>query len=210
MNAHRLRVRQLANRLFLASAIAAVLSTGAIARERTPQPLAPQLKMPAQMTGKVIHIDDGDTLIMLDEQGFKRVIRLSDIDAPETSHGKSRPGQPYSAKATELLKALAHGQHAIANCFDIDVRKRDDGTQRDRYVCQVIANQTDVNLALIDAGMAMAARQNKRYVRNPATYWHEDAARASRKGLWQQAEPIPPWLWRRACWEQGACAQSGN
>ncbi|MBI5792552.1 MAG: thermonuclease family protein [Rhodocyclales bacterium] len=194
----------------VAVAAAWLCTTPAAARERAPQPPAPQLKMPGQIAGKVIHVDDGDTLVLLDEQGFKRVIRLSDIDAPETSHGASRPGQPYSAKSTEQLKALAHGQQATANCFDIDVRKRDDGTQRDRYVCQVIVGQVDVNLAMIDAGMAMAARQNKRYVRNPATYWHEDAARAARLGLWQQSDPMPPWIWRRECWKQGDCSRSGN
>lgn len=202
-------VKQIAPALLTVALTALTLAT-AYPRERAPQPPAPKLQMPGQITGKVIHVDDGDTLIILDGQGFKRVIRLSDIDAPEASHGAKRPGQPYSAKATELLRSLTHGQQATANCFDIDVRKRDDGTERDRYVCQILVGETDVNLAMIDAGMAMAARQNKRYVRNPATYTHEDAAREARRGLWQQADPTPPWIWRRACWEYASCTGSGS
>ncbi len=127
----------------------------------------------------------------------------------ENEETPKRPGQPYSAKATEALKALAHGYQATANCFDIDVRKRDDGTERDRYVCQVLVGQLDVNLAMIDAGMAMAARQNKRYVRNPLTLKREEQARAARKGLWEQADPIPPWVWRRSCWERSSCDHAG-
>lgn len=181
-----------------------LLSVAAHARDSSTDP-APALTMPGTISGKVIHVDDGDTLVVLEGSGHKRVVRLSDIDAPETSHGKNRPGQPYSAQATAHLKTLALGQQAVARCFDIDVRVRDDGSRRDRYVCQVSVGQLDLNLAMIDAGLAMAARQNKRYVRNPATLVREDAAKAARLGLWRQPTVIPPWTWRRSCWEQQVC-----
>jgi len=171
--------------------------------------MPPPLKTPGPLSGKVIHVDDGDTLVILDEQGHKRIVRLSDIDAPETSHGKGRPGQPYSAQATSHLKDIAHGQQATARCFEVDARVRDDGTRRDRYVCQVSVGQLDINLAMVDAGLAMAARQNRRYVRNPATFALEDSAKTARRGLWQQADPVPPWVWRRVCWEQRICGSPG-
>lgn len=165
----------------------------------------PTIAMPGSLAGKVIHVDDGDTLIVLDDKGFKRVIRLTDIDAPEAGHGRTRPGQPYSAASTAHLVSLALGQAATANCFDIDARRRDDGTMRERYICRVFVNATDINMAMVDAGLAMAYRHNRRYVRDPATYAHEDAAKAARKGLWRQPAPTPPWHWRRACWEQQQC-----
>ncbi len=84
-------------RTISAFAFAAITLTTACSRERAPHPVAPKLQMPGQITGKVIHVDDGDTLIMLDDQGFKRVIRLSDIDAPETSHGAKRGLLVFSA-----------------------------------------------------------------------------------------------------------------
>lgn len=179
------------------------------ARDRAADP-APALTVPGTVAGKVIHVNDGDTLVLLDDNGHKRVVRFSDIDAPETSHGKGRPGQPFSAQATAHLKTLAHGQPAVARCFDVDVRVRDDGSRRDRYICQVSVGQLDLNLAMVDAGLAMAARQNKRYVRNPATLAREDAAKAARRGLWLQADPVPPWIWRRNCWEQQLCNGAGG
>jgi endonuclease YncB( thermonuclease family) len=168
----------------------------------------PPLAMPATIAGRVIHVVDGDTLTMLDVEGRQRIVRLSDIDAPEASHGRNRPGQPYSAQATARLKELAHGRAALARCFDVDRRVSDDGQRRDRYVCQVSVGSIDVNLAMLDAGLAMAARQSSRYVRNPASLAREDAARIARRGLWQQPSPVPPWIWRRVCWEQQLCASA--
>lgn len=175
--------------------------------ERVRRVNGPTIKMPGQIAGKVIHVDDGDTLVMLDTDGFKRIIRLSDIDAPEIGHGTSRPGQPYSAKATSYLKELTLGQAALATCFDIDGRKRDDGTVRERYVCRVQVDGVNANMAMIDAGLAMAYRANRRYIRDVSTLPREDAARSARQGLWSQAHPIPPWRWRRSCWGFGDCEQ---
>ena len=61
--------------------------------------LMPQISPAAEawkLDGKVIHVEDGDTLtIMLDDHS-KYSIRLTDIDAPETSHGPRKLGQPFS------------------------------------------------------------------------------------------------------------------
>jgi len=165
----------------------------------------PPISMPGEITGKVIHVDDGDTLTLLAVDKSWRVIRLSDIDAPEVGHGSKRPGQPYGRQAGGFLRDFVLGKQARATCYDVDRRMRDDGTTRDRYVCKVFVGGIDANLALIDAGLAMAARQNKRYVRDPATYAHEDAAKAQRRGLWAQPVVVAPWEWRRRCWGHARC-----
>ena len=157
------------------------------------------------LAGKVIHVDDGDTLTMLDAQQLKWVVRLTDIDAPESGHGTGRPGQPFSGKATALLKSLALGRQAAATCYDIDNRHA-----RTRYVCRVFVDGVDTNMAMLDAGLAMAYRQNPRYVRDRASYQHEDAARAKRLGVWSLPAPVPPWEWRKACWTQGRCEGAGD
>ena len=71
---------QLIRSTLLATALAAasVVWESALARDHND---GPTVAMPGALTGKVIHVDDGDTLTMLDIQGFKRVIRLTDIDA---------------------------------------------------------------------------------------------------------------------------------
>ena len=51
------------------------------------------------LTGKVVHIDDGDSLTVLAE-GYRRVhVRLAAIDAPEK-------GQPYAEKSRQGLARL--------------------------------------------------------------------------------------------------------
>lgn len=168
-------------------------------------PDGPSLPMPGQIEGRVIHVADGDTLTVLDGQRHERVIRLSDIDAPESGHGTKRPGQPFSRKASEHLKGLVLGREVIASCFDIDARKRDDGTTRERYICAVKVDGADVNLAMIDAGMAMAYRATPKFVRNGATYEHEEKAKRARVGLWSMPGMVPPWEWRKSCWTGGVC-----
>lgn len=190
----------------LAAAFAAVVIALPSAGQAADHKDGPTIKMPGQVNGLVIHIDDGDTLVVLDSDGYERVIRLSDIDAPEAGHGARRPGQPYSAQATQQLKALALGKQARSSCYDIDARARADGTVRERYVCQVSVAGLDVNMAMLDAGLAMAYRKNSRFVRNSDTYNHEAVARQSKIGLWAERHPVPPWGWRNACWERAQCS----
>ena len=170
----------------------------------------PTLRMPGELTGKVIHVDDGDTLTVLDANNFQRVVRLTDIDAPESGHGSSFPGQPFSGRATALLKSLTLGRQVTARCYDIDVRQRDDGTTRERYICRVFVDGTNTNMAMLDAGMAMAYRKSSRYVRDQNSYQHEKAARYRRLGIWSQPDPIPPWEWRKTCWIRRQCDGAGD
>lgn len=153
--------------------------------------------------GKVIHIDDGDTLILLTEDYSKVNVRLTDIDAPESAHGTSRPGQPFSRRSRESLTQLAHGKLVDAECFDTDRYRR--------RVCRVIASGVDINAEQVRRGMAWANRADKRYVRDPRAYSLEDEARASHRGLWASSvQPIAPWAWRKACWQKGACDGQGE
>lgn len=165
---------------------------------------AAQLVLPASIRATVIHVNDGDTLVLRDVGGRNFTVRLTDIDAPETSHGAGRPGQPFSAKATTHLKGLALGMAAHADCHDVD-RRQDGDRVRLRYICRVQVDGKDVSLAMIEAGMAMANRQNRRYVRDKAAYALEDQARGRKAGLWSLPEPIAPWKWRQMCWTHKFC-----
>lgn len=164
--------------------------------------------VPVHLVGQVIRVDDGDTLELLDASRRRWTIRLSDVDAPERAHGARRPGQPYAARATQHVKAIALQQQASARCFDVDLRERERGTPRPRFVCQVKVGGADLAASLLDAGLAMAYRQNVRFIRDPQTLAREAAARSARRGLWNQSEPVPPWVWRQVCWQQGRCPAS--
>ncbi len=160
---------------------------------------------PREISGTIIRVSDGDSLVLRDKRGASYIVRLTDIDAPETSHGQGRPGQPFSGKATAHLKDLALDAAADAECYGTDVRQDHDGSTRVRHICRVHVGGKDLSLSLVAAGLAMANRQNRRYVRDQAVYSHEDRAKRERAGLWSQPEPIQPWVWRRMCWLHRFC-----
>ncbi len=75
--------------------------------------------------------------------------------------------------------------------------------KRDRYgriVGSVIVDGQDVNLVQVKTGMAWFYRyyQKELSAENRKLYAQaEDEARANKKGLWQDKNPMPPWEWRR-------------
>lgn len=160
--------------------------------------------VPWSEAGKVIHVEDGDTLILLQSDYSRASIRLSDIDAPETYHGGGRPGQPYSQASKQSLVSLANGQQASATCYERD--------RYERLVCTVFVNGLNVNAEQLRRGMAWANDASRRYVRNPQTYALEAEAKAAGAGLWsaRSPRPVPPWEWRQQCWKFKACVGSGD
>ena len=149
-------------------------------------------------------VEDGDTLTLLQSDYSKVSVRLSDIDAPETSHGRGRPGQPYSQASKQSLLALAGGQQATATCYERD--------RWERPVCTVFINGQDVNAEQLRRGMAWVSRINRAYVRNPLSAASESQAKAAQLGLWstQGPRPVPPWEWRRDCWKNKVCDGAGD
>ncbi len=160
---------------------------------------------PLVISGKVIHVADGDTLAILDASKARYTIRLTDIDAPESAHGQRRPGQPFSGVATAHLKALALGKEAQAVCYDVDRRVREDGAESLRFICRVNVNSQDLSFEMLGSGLAFANRQHRSYVRDPRAFGIEAEAKAAGRGLWREPAPIEPWVWRKRCWQAGEC-----
>lgn len=159
----------------------------------------------AQVTGRVIHTDDGDTVIMLLADNSKLKIRLASIDAPEvshTNHETGRIGQPYSNNSKEFLASMVQGRMVTADC-----------PERDKYgrsVCTLSVGGTNVNAEMVRNGWAWAnTANNGRYLRDRSLIGMQEEARLARKGLWQGRNPVEPWEWRHVCWESGgtACPQ---
>lgn len=153
------------------------------------------------LVGKVIHVDDGDTLVMLQPDLSRVSIRLSDIDAPEISHGTGRPGQPFSRASQQSLIALTLGQTATAKCYEEDRWRRP--------VCTVHVAGIDVNAEQLRKGMAWANRANRRYVRDANSFELEALAKRDAIGIWSGGgQAAAPWEWRQQCWKLGACQGS--
>jgi endonuclease YncB( thermonuclease family) len=132
----------------------------------------------AILMGKVVRVSDGDTLVVLREKTQIRV-RLAEIDAPEK-------GQPFGSRSREHLASL---------CAGVDAQIVEQGKDRyGRILGRVYCNGVDANAAQVRTGLAWVYDQ---YATDQGLYWLQDAARRARIGLWSEANPLPPWVWRR-------------
>jgi len=139
----------------------------------------------ATLTGKVVRVVDGDTLVVLSEGDAQHKIRLAGIDAPER-------GQPYGRTSKSHLSERVAGRFVV-----VDWQKRD---RYARIVGKVVLAGEDVCLEQVEAGLAW---HYKRYqaeqtpADREAYAQAEEEAREARRGLWAEPDPVPPWEWRR-------------
>ena len=130
------------------------------------------------IAGRVVAVQDGDTLTLLAERRQIRV-RLVDIDAPERK-------QTFGSRSRQSLAELCHGK---------DARVDDRGQDRyGRTLGRVICSGADANREQVRRGLAWV------YVRyapkDSPLFAIEATARAAKVGLWTDRRPIPPWEWR--------------
>lgn len=132
----------------------------------------------AETTGKVIRVLDGDTIEILQEEKPVR-IRLINIDAPEKK-------QPFGRWSTNQLKSLIAGQPVTVTY-----------TQTDRYgrvLGRVVTtNGIEANRYMVQNGAAWVYDQ---YNTDPSLPALQREARAQKRGLWADSQPVPPWEWR--------------
>ena len=154
----------------------------------------PSCASPRTVEGEVSRVIDGDTVALTTREGTKLRIRLYGIDAPEVRHEKTA-GQPYGKEAKEALAALALGRRVTVEIVDIDVHGRTVGI--------VHRSGVDINLEMVRSGYAWAYR---RYLSAPYASRYLDAEREARGrslGLWKDANPVPPWEFKRRNREAG-------
>lgn len=153
--------------------------------------------------GKVIYVNDGDTLVLLVSGNQQLHVRMASIDAPETSHTNKeigRIGQPYSENSTRYLASIVKGKEVAAHCFELD--------RYGRSVCEMFVGGVSVNRLMVERGWAWANTAARgRYLRDKGLPALEASARAARVGLWVGNHPVQPWEWRDVCWKQGRCSQ---
>lgn len=138
---------------------------------------------------------DGDTVAI---QGWRQHARLANIDAPELSHGYSRPGQPFSIVASKGLgDLLAKGAAVSVQCPDVD--------RYQRPVCTLYKGDVNVNRQMVVQGLAWANTSNLRYLRDKSLVVDQEQAKQARRGLWADANPVQPWAWRSDCWIKKIC-----
>jgi len=133
------------------------------------------------INGRVIGISDGDTLTILDARNVQFKIRLAAIDAPEKS-------QPFGQRGKQQLSSLCYGKSASVKVVSVD--------RYGRTVGDIDCAGVNANIAMIQSGLAWVYRKyDKGYGH---LYALEEEARNSRRGLWADSNPMPPWEWRKA------------
>jgi endonuclease YncB( thermonuclease family) len=135
--------------------------------------------------GRVVRIADGDTLTLLDSSNTQHRIRLEGIDAPE-SH------QAFGTQSKRSLSDMVFGKDVT-----VVYQKTD---QYGRLVGKILIDGMDVNLAQVKSGMAWHYKEYEREqsVKDRDLYAKaEDEARAHRRGLWQDADPVEPSAFRK-------------
>lgn len=139
--------------------------------------LAAPPKVIQELTGKIVSVTDGDTVKVL--VGKETItIRLEGIDAPESR-------QSFGNKAKQALSDLVFGK-------EVTVRK----TGEDRYgrtLGYVLVGEMDANARMVEEGWAW---HFKKYNDEEHLAKLEEAARSAKRGLWADADPLPPWEYR--------------
>jgi endonuclease YncB( thermonuclease family) len=134
-------------------------------------------------SGEVVGIADGDTITVLNSKTLKDVkIRLCGIDTPEK-------GQAFSKRARQFTSKLVFGKMVEVGAITVD--------HYGRTVSLVYVEGKGVCDELIRAGLAWVYYL---YCNLPiCAEWEnfESEAKEAKRGLWRDANPIPPWEFRR-------------
>lgn len=149
----------------------------------------------AEITGLVVKVADGDTITVLDSAHAQHKIRLEGIDAPERH-------QAFGERSKEHLAALVQGRNVTVIWHKHDRYGRILGRvlapECGRGACPMTL---DTGLAQLNAGLAWHYRQYAREQEPGERSRYaaaEETARSKQEGLWRDANPVPPWDYRRA------------
>lgn len=131
-------------------------------------------------TAPVIGISDGDTIKVL-QDGVSKRIRLWGIDCPEME-------QAFGTRAKQFTGDLAFGKTVTLHVYDVD--------HYGRQVAEIILpDGRNLNREIVRAGFAWWYRQ---YAKQDTELESLEAeARAAKRGLWADKDPMPPWDFRR-------------
>ena len=147
--------------------------------------LLPLLLLPSlcwAWPGKVVYIADGDT-IDVERDGKKIRVRLYGVDTPEST-------QAFGQNAKAFMSSQIMGKM-------VDVEETG-GTTWKRVAGIVRVGNLNINRHLVQYGYAWVYHA---YCKKPfCSEWAqaEAVARKSKRGLWKNPNPIPPWEYRKS------------
>lgn len=131
--------------------------------------------------GRSVHVADGDTFTLLDDNNTLHRIRLDGIDAPEK-------GQAFGNVSREYLAKMIVGKRLTVTF-----------TEKDKYgrILGKVSTDSivDINLLAIESGMAW----HYSYFNSEKKYANaEKEAKRKKIGLWIDANPIIQYEFRKS------------
>ena len=134
----------------------------------------------AGFSAQVTAVVDGDTIDVRHSERLER-IELYGIDCPEK-------GQAFGKRAKQATSDLVIGKQ-------VHIAKR--GMDREKHIVAdvLLPDGKNVNQSLVLNGWCWWAREYA--PKDLALRQAEEVAKAMRKGIWEDPNPVPPWLYRR-------------
>ncbi|MGB0587873.1 MAG: thermonuclease family protein [Limisphaerales bacterium] len=132
-----------------------------------------------EFNGKVIAVADGDTVTVLYNGNQQHKIRLLHIDCPEST-------QPFGTKAKTTLSGKIFGKTVTVKWTEMDKYKR--------ILGDIYFGKRWINQEMVQEGMAW---HYKFFSKDATIAAAETKAKASKLGVWSQANPVAPWDFRR-------------
>jgi micrococcal nuclease len=147
--------------------------------------LLPLLAQAEQFTGKVVGIRTGDTLSVL-RNGRAVQVSLYGVACPER-------WQAFVTQARQFTRDVAFRQTVAVV---VDAVAMDATERRGRLIAAVqLPNGWDLSQALVQSGYAWHDTRYAPYDKRLAQLQAE--AQAAQRGLWADANPVPPWEGRQ-------------
>lgn len=138
--------------------------------------------MLAQYNGKITGVEDGETVIVSLNDGKEDKVKLYGLDAPELD-------QQFGVAAKSFMENYIHQE------VELEYKTRD----KDNYMIAIVyymsksGEKINLNEVVVEKGYAW---KNK-YTDDKQLEKLEKQARKDKAGLWRNANPTPPWEWRK-------------
>lgn len=128
---------------------------------------------------KVIEVIDGNTLVAKDENGEEWKVMLAGIDSPELN-------QQFGNEAKSFLEAKT-----LKKAVTITLQGKD--RWGNRLAVVMLKGKDDLRVELLSKGLAWTSERNP----IPELEKIRIEAENAKKGIWQEEQPTPPWIFRR-------------
>lgn len=134
----------------------------------------------SQISGKVVAIKDGDTIVVLYGDNIQKTLRLAEVDCPES-------GQPFGKNAKQFTSSQV---------FNKQITFYENTTDRyGRTIAKVYYdNGKYLSAEIIKAGLGWWYYQ---YSKNLELGKMQDSAKFKAIGLWSDKNAISPYEWRQ-------------